>query len=121
MFVRKIADVEDKDYGGGIRKRLLVGPNEGARNFIMRYFEILPGAEGHSQHTHNWEHEGVILSGEGVILSGDRRMKVGEGEFYFVAPNELHTLRNTGKEPLRFACGAPLCAYNALNDPNAEW
>jgi len=120
MFVRKIVDVQDKDYGGGIRKRLLVGPNDGARNFLIRYYEIIPGAEGHSQHTHNWEHEGVILSGEGVILSGDRELKIEAGDIYFIAPDEPHTLRNTGKELLRFVCGAPLCAYNALGDPNAK-
>ncbi len=90
----------------GARMRMLVGPAEGARNFHMRHFEVAPG--GHTpHHSHDYEHEMLILSGTGVAKSeqGDRPIK--PGDVLFVPPNEKHQFINTGAQPLTFVCLIP--------------
>jgi quercetin dioxygenase-like cupin family protein len=90
----------------GARMRMLVGPQEGARNFHMRHFEVAPGGFT-PHHRHDYEHEILILKGEGVAQSeaGERRFRA--GDVIWVPPNELHQFRNTGAGPLEFICLIP--------------
>ncbi|MBL8877658.1 MAG: cupin domain-containing protein [Phycisphaerales bacterium] len=90
----------------GAKMRMLVGPNEGASNFHMRHFEVAPG--GYTpHHQHDYEHEILILRGSGTAASeqGDRDIRA--GDVIWVAPNEMHQFRNTGREPLEFICLIP--------------
>lgn len=116
MFVRKIEDAEKVDWMEGVEKRLMIGPKDGAPNYIMRVYEISPGAS-FPLHTHNYEHEGTVLSGEGALVGKESELKVEPGDVYFIPPNEPHAMINNGKNVLRLLCTAPLCAYNAMADP----
>ncbi len=90
----------------GAQMRMLVGPEDGATNFHMRHFEVTPG--GHTpHHSHDYEHEIVVLAGEGVANSeqGERSFKA--GDIIFVPANEKHQFRNTGADPLKFICLIP--------------
>jgi len=90
----------------GAKMRMLVGFGDGATNFHMRQFEVEPG--GHTpHHSHNYEHEILVLAGEGVAKSeqGDRPFKA--GDVIFVPPNEKHQFLNTGANPLSFICLIP--------------
>ncbi|MFQ5804933.1 MAG: cupin domain-containing protein [Phycisphaerae bacterium] len=94
------------DGADGVHMRILVGPEEGARNFHMRHFEVRPG--GHTPyHQHNYEHEVLILKGRGLVKSeqGDRVFQA--GAVVWVPPNEFHQFQNTGGEPLEFICLIP--------------
>jgi quercetin dioxygenase-like cupin family protein len=72
----------------------------------MRVFEIAPG--GYSpQHRHPWEHEIFFLSGEGEMVAEDGSTTVGPGTAVFVPGDELHQIRNSGEELLRFICTIP--------------
>ena len=73
----------------------LIGPNDSAPSFSMRFFEIAAG--GHTpKHTHAHEHEVFVLEGSGVVVEGNREHPLRPGTAVFVPPNELHQFRNTG-------------------------
>jgi quercetin dioxygenase-like cupin family protein len=72
----------------------------------MREFEVSPG--GHTpRHFHDYEHEVYVLAGAGTIVDGDNERPLAAGDVVFVAPNDVHQFRNTGKEPMRFLCLIP--------------
>ena len=88
----------------GVTKRVLIGPDEGAPNFIMRVFEIAPGHTS-PDHTNFWEHEIFILAGKGVARDQDgKETPIGEGTAVFIPVGENHCLINQGGDVLRFIC-----------------
>ena len=90
----------------GVTIRWLIGENSPAPVFWMRQFEIQPG--GHTPlHSHPWEHEVYILSGEGRLNSDSGFTPVQTGYFALVMPGEIHQFENTGMTPLRFLCMIP--------------
>ncbi len=90
----------------GVSMRVVIGPDDGAPNFVMRVFEVKPG--GYTpKHTHDWEHEVFILSGDCIAVSGDGETRVGPGNAVFIPPNEIHQFRNAGDGPLEFICLIP--------------
>jgi quercetin dioxygenase-like cupin family protein len=91
----------------GVTKRVLIGPDDGAQNFIMRVFDIAPGHTS-PDHAHFWEHEIFVLSGKGVVRdTGGAEAPVGEGTTVFIPGGENHCLINRGEDPLRFICIIP--------------
>ena len=91
----------------GVHKRVVIGENEGAQNFILRVFTVSGG--GHSpKHSHPWEHEVFVLRGEGKVLLGEEFMNVSEGYAVFVPENLEHQFLNTSKnEDFEFICVIP--------------
>ena len=84
----------------------LIGPEDAAPSFSMRFFELAGG--GHTpKHSHAHEHEIFVLEGAGTVLEGNREHPLRSGTAVFVAPNELHQFRNTGAGPLKFLCFIP--------------
>lgn len=99
----------DMPGAAGVTMRLMVGRDDGAPTFAMRIFEVQPG--GHTpQHSHNYEHEVMILEGQGQVLGGlhgGTIRPVKAGDVVFVPPNETHQFRNPGTGVLRFVCLVP--------------
>jgi quercetin dioxygenase-like cupin family protein len=106
MLVRSFEEVEPVMVEG-IAKRVVIGPKEGAPNFVMRVFEVPAGKASH-HHSHNWEHEGMVLAGQGVIVGDEGEYPLEPGSTFFVPPNETHQLVNRGEDVLRFVCLVPL-------------
>jgi quercetin dioxygenase-like cupin family protein len=93
----------------GATRRILIGREEGAADFIVRYFTIPAG--GHSsleQHRH--QHGVVIVHGHGRVLLGDRWTEIGEGDAVYVEPDELHQFQADDEQPLGFICVIPAWA-----------
>lgn len=93
----------------GSIKRVLVGPAEGAGDFIIRHFTIPAG--GHSaldQHAH--QHGVVITHGQGRVLIGDEWTDLGVGDAVYIAPHEVHQFEAAGNQPLSFICVIPTWA-----------
>lgn len=90
----------------GVRMRVLIGPEDGAPNFIMRLFELDPGAEV-PLHTHDWEHEVYVLEGEGELEVEGRRYELTAGMCAFVPPGVPHAFRNTSDKTWKFLCLIP--------------
>jgi quercetin dioxygenase-like cupin family protein len=88
------------------RMRMLIGPQDGAGHFHMRHFEVAAG--GHTpHHSHDYEHEILVLKGAGVAMSeqGERPFKA--GDVIFVPANEKHQFQNRGTTPCEFICLIP--------------
>lgn len=91
-------------------RQILIGNEEDAPNFHLRYFAVQPG--GHTsldQHVHD---HGIY------ILHGRARLRVGEGvgveeyelnagDVVYISGNEVHQLFTSGEEPFGFLCIVP--------------
>ncbi|MBP6876093.1 MAG: cupin domain-containing protein [Candidatus Eisenbacteria bacterium] len=86
--------------------RNLITAKDGAPNFAMRIFDVLPG--GHTPlHQHDYEHEILILDGEGEVTEGKRIFTVSSGSVIFIRPGTPHQFRNPGEQAFRFVCLIP--------------
>ncbi|MFH0822879.1 MAG: cupin domain-containing protein [Pseudomonadota bacterium] len=93
----------------GVAGRVVIGKKDGAENFCMRVFEIAEGGMS-PRHSHAWEHEVFIHSGEGEAYGNGRWNPVESGKVVFIPGGEEHQLRNTGKGKLIFVCLVPSSA-----------
>ena len=91
--------------------RVLIGPDNGAPNFVMRLFEIEPGGST-PLHSHDFEHEIFILSGTGACIQPDGETPVSAQDAVFMPGGEEHCFRNTGDETLRIICLIPASAHS---------
>ena len=96
----------DNDEMKGVAGRVVIGQNDGAKNFYMRIFEVAPGGYTH-KHTHKWEHEVFVHAGEGECYYEGQWRLVKAGDIIFIPGNEEHQLRNKGKEVFVFVCLVP--------------
>ena len=110
MKVRSIDKHEQADVqmegATETKMRMLIGPDDGATSFHMRHFEITPG--GHTpHHSHDYEHEILILSGGGIVKSeqGDRPFTT--GDVIFIPINEKHQFIQSGDNPCTLICLVP--------------
>ena len=107
MKVCNYLDIEPTPERPGVMKRDVITAGDGAPNFCMRVFEVEPGSSSPS-HSHPWEHEVFVFSGQGVAVGDKGETQIAKGSVIFIAPNEHHCLINKGNEPLRFVCLIPL-------------
>ena len=96
----------EMDGALGAKMRMLIGPNEGARCFHMRHFEVEPGGNT-PHHQHDYEHEILVLKGEGMAVSGNENRPFQAGDVIFVPAKEVHQFRNTGSKPCELLCLIP--------------
>lgn len=82
------------DGAKGVVIRHVITEEDGAPNFNLRVLSIEPGGEG-PNHSHPWEHEFFILSGEGIGEVGDREINVKQGDVLYVPPDVRHCIRAT--------------------------
>lgn len=91
----------------GVTVRWLLTRAEGAPNFAMRVFDVVPG---HSTpyHSHSWEHEVFVLAGEGMVCDeSGQETALQPGSVVLVPGEERHCFRNTGHSLFRFICLIP--------------
>lgn len=110
MQVKHVNEVEATRYEGegsrGVAIRPMISRSDGAPTFALRYFEIAP--DGHSpRHSHSWEHEVFVISGEGTVMGAEGVKSLAPGTAVFIPGNEEHQFRNTGDVPLVFTCAVP--------------
>jgi len=94
------------DGASGAKMRMLIGPADGAGHFHMRHFEVEPGGFT-PHHSHDYEHEILILTGSGVAQSSQGRRPFCAGDVIFVPANEMHQFINDGSTPCTFICLIP--------------
>lgn len=108
MRIRRNSEVKEVEVAlkgtTGMRKRVLIGPDNGSKNIIMRYFTLLPG--GYSErHSHSHEHLVNIEGGKGIVVDKDgNEIEVSEGYSIFVEPDELHQFQNPFEKNFEFIC-----------------
>ena len=87
-------------------KHVLIGPNEAAPNFALRYFE-LPAGTSSTLDTHAHDHGVFILHGSGRVLLGDDEQAIAPGDVVYVGPSEVHRFTASSTESLGFLCVVP--------------
>ena len=107
MKVSNYLDTKPIQMLAGVVKREVITADDGAPHFCMRVFELEPGSSI-PLHSHPWEHEIFVLSGQGAVLSEDGETQVVKENVIFVPPNERHGFANNSNEILRFICLIPL-------------
>ena len=90
----------------GILKHVLIGPNDGAPNFIIRYFQV-PVGESSFLHQHPHEHGIVILNGKAKAQINESYYDLEPLSALFIQGGDLHQLTNIGDYPLGFICVIP--------------
>lgn len=102
--------VEVQRYGDGASLgatvQRLIGRQEEAPTFALRYFEIQPG--GYSVlESHAYEHGVVIFRGSGTVLLDGKEHPVRTGDVVYIRGWERHQFRNPGPDVLGFLCIVP--------------
>ncbi len=87
--------------------RWLITSEDGAPNFAMRLFRVLPG--GYTPyHNHPYEHEVFVLEGEGKLVFEGNEYELKPGFIAYVDPDRKHQFVNTSKDKeLKFICVIP--------------
>jgi quercetin dioxygenase-like cupin family protein len=110
MKILKYSEVKpthfESEQAKGVTGRVVVGKKDGASNFCMRVFEISAGGNT-PKHSHDWEHEMFVHSGEGEIYGNGQWNPVKSGNAIFVPSNEEHQIRNRSKKLLVVVCLIP--------------
>lgn len=113
MLIRRIEDTPSNTVTmPGAEKagmRLMVGRGDGAPTFAMRVFDVAPGGCT-PKHSHNYEHEIMVLAGSGQVVDGgdgEAMRSIEAGDVLYIPANEVHQFRNSGGSTLRFVCLVP--------------
>jgi len=93
----------DSGDWSGIVRRVLIGDRAESTCFHVRYFEISPGGMS-SLERHAHEHVVIVLSGQGEIRLDDEWHELGMLDLAYVAPNDVHQLRNRSDSMFGFLC-----------------
>ena len=101
MKISNYLDTEPKEEMPGVVKREVITADDGAPTFAMRVIDVKPGTSS-PYHTHPWEHEVFIISGQGVLKGEHGETPISGGSVFFIALNEHHCITNTGNETLHF-------------------
>lgn len=99
-------NLEREKISEGVFRVWLLDERAGAENFLMRIFEINPNNKTEVD-KHNYEHEVFVVNGRGKANVGKESFEIEEGDAFYIAPNEPHSIENTGKDILRFLCIVP--------------
>lgn len=108
MIIKKDVDVTEapveEEGVKKVKRKILIGPDEGSHNIIMRYFKVLP--EGHTHfHSHDHEHVVKIENGKGVVVNEKgEEIVISQGQSLFVEGNEIHQFKNPFQDPFEFLC-----------------
>jgi quercetin dioxygenase-like cupin family protein len=109
MIIKNRDDVPyaDTSNNKGVKKQILLGPDDGSAEIVMRYFSVEPGGNT-PYHHHDFPHLVKIESGAGIAIDADRNEHpVKTGQLVYVHDNEIHGFKNPGTVPFEFICIVP--------------
>lgn len=87
-------------------KHILVGPNDGAPTFVIRYFQLPKGGSS-PLHQHPHEHGVMILHGHGQVTINEESHDLSPNDVVFISGGDLHQFRNMTDDPFGFFCTIP--------------
>lgn len=96
----------NNEMAKGVTGRVVVGKDDGAKNFCMRVFTVAGGGFT-PKHSHAWEHEVFVHAGRGRMLREGDWVDVTSGTVLFIPGGEEHQFKNTGSDDLVFVCLIP--------------
>jgi quercetin dioxygenase-like cupin family protein len=107
-IVRPAADVNAEPLKGArsTRIQVLVGPDDGAPNFVMRRILMDEEGSGMPPHTNIVEHEQYVLRGRARIGIGAEKYEVGAHDTVFIPAGAPHWY-DVLEAPFEFLCIVP--------------
>lgn len=108
MIIKNNADVVEKDVEEDgivdVKRQILIGPEDGSQNIIMRRFRVLAGGNT-PYHNHPHEHVVKIEKGKGVIVDiTGNEIPINEGQSLLISGDEKHQFKNPFEDTLEFLC-----------------
>jgi quercetin dioxygenase-like cupin family protein len=91
----------------GARMGVLIGPEQGAPNFITRRFVLAPGARIPAHLHPTIEHEQVMVRGEMVLGMDGEVRTVRAGDAMYLPAGCAHWYENREAEEVEFLCIIP--------------
>jgi quercetin dioxygenase-like cupin family protein len=85
----------------GAKRRWLLTKEKGSPNFTVAFVEVAPGGST-LRHSHSYEHAMYFLEGVGELQELNGISPISPWEFIYIAPDELHQIKNTGNKSLKF-------------------
>ncbi|MFC2030970.1 cupin domain-containing protein [Chloroflexota bacterium] len=116
--VNDFRKVEAESVYEGVTMRQLIGPDDGAPIFNMRVLEV-PSGQSTPYHSHWWEHEVFVLSGQGSVRTDQGDLSIEHGSTVLVPGSDMHQFKNTGDGMLRFICVVPQEWLHGIQKPGA--
>ena len=106
-FVESADSLPAKPVSAGTQAKMqvLVGPEQGAPNFVLRRFIMQTGG-GMPLHTNEVEHEQYVLTGRARITVGDRVHEVAAGNTLYIPAGVPHAYEVV-EAPFEFLCVVP--------------
>jgi len=108
MIIKNDAEVPeapvDEEKVKNVLMKILIGPDDGSHNIIMRHFRVLP--EGHSPfHSHPHEHVVKVEKGKGIVVrETGEEVIISQGQSLLIEENDKHQFKNPFPEPFEFLC-----------------
>jgi quercetin dioxygenase-like cupin family protein len=94
----------DEEGAQNVTKRILIGPEDGSKKIIMRYFKVMPGGNT-PFHSHDFEHVVRVDKGRGFVVDASgQEFPISQGHSVFIAAGENHQFKNPNEEPFEFIC-----------------
>lgn len=109
MIIKRLGEVRYSDMPGSgeITKQIVIGPEDGSGEIVMRYFKVAPNGSS-PYHQHGFPHLVKVEAGSGVVVDpGGGEHPISAGDYVYVPDNETHCFKNTGDGPLEFICVVP--------------
>lgn len=111
MLIKKIKDIPatpvQMEDAKDVSMRVLFGPEDKVPTFSMRLFEFAP-AGNTPYHTHEFEHEVIVLDGQIMAVMENKEIKLNVGNVAMVMPREKHQFRNISDiSPASMICLVP--------------
>ena len=100
------AAVFDHPEAKNAKMKVLVSPEQGWSDYVMRIIELEEGGFS-PRHTHDWPHINYVLEGSGTLHVDGEDHEVRAGSYAFVPAGSLHQYRNAGNGMFRFICIVP--------------
>src|SRR5262249_19256473 len=94
--------------GSEIRE-LLAHRNSAIRNQSLAEARVAPGGRTAPHYHKRTEEIYYVLRGTGEMTIGDETRGVAPGDAIAIPPGQVHTVLNTGSEPLVFLCTCAPC------------
>ena len=109
MIIKNLEDSQAVDFAGteGITKHIVISPDDGSNEMVLRHFNLEPGAAS-PYHQHGYPHLVLVISGAGELIDADKKSHpLGVGDYAYVNDDEIHQFKNTSNEAFKFICVVP--------------
>lgn len=106
----RIEDIPTQDASAlapNIKKRTIFGPENGTwESYVMRHF-ILPEGNSVPEHTHEWDHLIISVSGHGCVVVDGEEWDLDSQTWTRVPGGTVHSYSNKGTGDWTFLCIVP--------------